>query len=266
MTISDDTLMAYADGELDAASSNEVELAMLKNPALASKVAQHQQLRASVFAAFAPVLGEPVPARLQALLPAQPDTVVQLAAARADKNAKVEAARQQVQKAQKVHKARHWSWPEWGSLAAMLVVGVMVGRITMLTTNNDATLANAVAVGNDGGLIASGKLAAALSQQLASTAATDASVKIGVSFVAKEGVYCRSFALDGSAGLACKDATQWKIPLMVETLASNAQAASYRQAASSIPPAVLEAIDQRIAGKALDAEAEQLAKEHGWKH
>lgn len=263
MSISDETLMAYADGELDASERNAVELAMQQDPAVASKVAQHQMLRSNVFAAFAQALDEPIPARLQALLQTQPETVVQLNDIRADKNAKLEAAKQQV-----AH-ARSWSWPEWGALAASLVVGVMVGRITLFAPNNDTTVASAVSASQDGGLIAHGKLATALSQQLASAPASDHSVRIGLSFVAKDGAYCRSFALDGSAGLACKEAMQWKIPVMVENLASDtradAQAGSYRKAASAIPPAVLEAIDQRIAGQALDAKAEQLAKEHGWK-
>jgi hypothetical protein len=39
----------------------------------------------------------------------------------------------------------------------------------------------------------------------------------------------------------------------------------YRQASSGLPDAVLDAIDQRIAGKALDIAEEQAARDKGWR-
>jgi uncharacterized protein YaiL (DUF2058 family) len=66
MSFSDETLMAYADGELEPAARAEVESAMRGDPEVAARVARHQALRTDVFAAFAPVLDEPVPARLSA--------------------------------------------------------------------------------------------------------------------------------------------------------------------------------------------------------
>jgi hypothetical protein len=39
---------------------------------------------------------------------------------------------------------------------------------------------------------------------------------------------------------------------------------AYRQAGAQMPPAVLEAIDERIAGKALDAQGERAARDRGW--
>jgi hypothetical protein len=40
--------------------------------------------------------------------------------------------------------------------------------------------------------------------------------------------------------------------------------AGYRQAGSDMPAAVLDAIDQRIAGASLDAAAERAARAQGW--
>ena len=55
MSFSDETLMAYADGELAEPALGEVERAVRIDPAVAARVAQHRALRADVFAAFAAV-------------------------------------------------------------------------------------------------------------------------------------------------------------------------------------------------------------------
>jgi hypothetical protein len=235
MKFSDETLMAYADGELDEAQRAEVERALDTDPALAERVLQHQALRSDVFAAFAPILDEPVPPALTAA--ALPGKVADLSAARAARAA-----------------PRRWSWPEWGALAASLAVGVLVGS---MVAGTDGTAL--VAQGAGGKLVAQGQLATALSQQLA---ASDGAVHIGVSFAAKDGALCRSFIAGGTAGLACRNGKEWQVPVMAE--AASAAAGDYRQAASAMPAAVLDAVDARIAGPALDAKAEREAVQRGW--
>src|ERR1700731_1595178 len=64
MTISDETLMAYADGELDAAQKAAVETAMRDDPQIEKRLAQHRALRQRVHAAYSAELSEPVPERL----------------------------------------------------------------------------------------------------------------------------------------------------------------------------------------------------------
>jgi hypothetical protein len=86
-------------------------------------------------------------------------------------------------------------------------------------------------------------------------------VRLGVSFRATDGHYCRSFTLGTTAGLACRDGDAWRIPVLAE---GEAEHGAYRQAGSALPAAVLDAIDQRIAGQALDAQAERAARERGW--
>ncbi len=236
MKFSDETLMAYADGELDAAERAEIERALDADPTLADRVAQHQALRSDVFAAFAPILNEPVPPALSAA--ALPGKVADLGAARAARTT-----------------PRRWSWPEWGAIAATLAVGVLTGSMI----GGAGGGAVAVAQGADGKLVAQGQLATALSQQLA---ASDGPVRIGVSFAAKDGVLCRSFIANGTAGLACRNGKEWQVPVMAE--AAGAAAGDYRQAGSAMPAAVLDAIDARIAGQALDAKSEQDAVQRGW--
>ena len=98
MKFSPETLMAYADGELDAETRRALEAEMAVDPQLAQEVEQHRALRTEVGGAFAGVLEEPVPDRL-------------LRAANKT-GAKTEQSR------------RQWSWPEWTSIA--MVVGVFV--------------------------------------------------------------------------------------------------------------------------------------------
>jgi hypothetical protein len=243
MNYSDEILMAFADGELAEPQRSEVEAAVRADPALANIVAGHRALRSDVSAAFAGVLDEPVPARLQAPATAK---VLSFEAAR--------NARARTQAAAPVPKR---SWPRWAALAATLVVGVLAGSVWLDGGKGD----NFVAADAGGRLTARGALAGALSRQLASEAAPGSAVRIGVSFATRDGGYCRSFSVGAKAGLACRDGEAWRVPVLAETAAA---AGEYRHAASA-PPAVLEAIDERIAGTTLDAAAERAARERGWK-
>ena len=168
------------------------------------------------------------------------------------------------------HAAEHgergrWSWREWGGVAASLAVGVLVGSLVLGGGAREGAGGTAIAVaGADGALVARGPLSNALSQQLAET--RGGAVDIGVSFAAKDGALCRSFTMRQSAGLACRSGEQWKLVMMTEAIQEEAGGTGeYRQAGSAMPPAVLEAIDARIAGTTLDAQGEQAAKLRGWK-
>lgn len=246
MKFSDEVLMAYADGELAEPARSEVERAVRTDPALAERVALHRALRARVSNAFSGVLDEPVPPRLQAGLTA--GKVVHLDAVR--------AARQQ-----QVRERSRWSWQQWGAIAASLVLGVLGGALGWRSLQGDAELASLTV--KDGALVAQGKLDTALTQQLASAGDARSQVRIGVSFAAKDGTYCRSFAMGTAAGLACRKGDQWAIPVLAEGTPGTPGA--YRQASSEMPPAVLDAIDQRLTGAALDAGDERAARQRGWK-
>ena len=234
MSISDETLMAFADGELDEVTRRVVEQAVRMDPALADKVRRHKE----------------VPQRLQA-------------AARSAKVVHLDSVRQlrTPPPAPPVPDRPRWSWPEWGALVATLVVGVLAGVVGTQGLRSEQPLAYFDT--GAGALTARGALAQALSQQLASGAALDPNVKVGISFLSKEGAYCRSFMLPTTAGLACRSGDQWRIPVL--TNGAMGTAGEYRQAGTALPAAVLEAIDARIAGQALDQQAERAAQKQGWK-
>lgn len=240
MRFSDETLMAFADGELGEPIRSQVEQAMRKDPQVAAKVAQHRAMRADIFHAFSPTLEEPPPPHLRKVVPTA--KVVHLDTARAAKNVVATPP-------------RRWAWPEWSALGTTLLVGLLAGAIGVRSVQGDTQLASAVA--EDGSLTARGALATALTRQLASAALVDSKVRIGVSFVSKEGEYCRSFAMGAMAGLACRNGKQWKIPVLTE--ATSAEAGS-----AGVPAAVMQAIDARAVGPSLDARAEQAAAVRGW--
>jgi hypothetical protein len=262
MSFSDETLRAYADGVLDEATRRAVEEAMRSDDGLARRVAQ-LRTQGDRYGAYGRQAEDAAPRR-QTLRGA---TVVQLAAVRAHRAAHQSATRKAAR--------RRWSWLEWSALAGVLLIGVVAGKFGLayvqLNWPTELVAPNPVAV-RDGMLVAQGKLAQALNLQLGGTATNDGNVRIGVSFVAGEGGYCRSFTLASNAlvpaqalaGLACRTGDDWLIPVLVQNGRQAPQAPAYRGEGSDTPPAVLEAIDQRIAGPELDVKAEQEAQRKGW--
>jgi hypothetical protein len=234
----DETLVAYADGELDEVLTAEISAAVERDPALARRVEQQRALRAKVAGAFATVLEQPLPERL-------------LAAAKGPARAEVLQFPVRSAPAQSLR----WGVREWGAMAATLVFGVLLSW-------NFAPSGPTLISAQDGALVARGALANALDSQLASTQHTDDAVQIGLTFKSREGSYCRSFLLRkaGTAGLACREDGEWR---MAVTAAAQLPGEGLRQA-SSLPSAVLTAIDQRIAGEALDAAGEEHARLGGW--
>jgi hypothetical protein len=244
MTFSDETLGAYADGELDAATRAALEAAMATDPQLAQRVARQRALRARVQDAFAPVLTEPVPERLLAGVRGAP------AGGRAGSVIAFQA-----------RPRPRWSWPQWGAIAASLIVGVLLGPLLLRPSAPQTPLET-----SGGRVLASGGLARALSQQLASAQPRGAPVAIGVSFRARSGDYCRTFVLHATqslAGLACRAGPAWEVVALARSEAPGA-ASAYAQAGSALPPAVSRTLDELIAGEPLDAAGEAAARAHGW--
>jgi hypothetical protein len=247
VTLSDETLMAYVDGELDAAARAEVEAAMRRNPELAQRVARQKALRSRVRLAFEKAVEEPVPDRLVSAARAVPAT-------RRESN--VIPLRRKPQ--------RRWSWPEWGSIAASLMLGILASQLFVRLSGSSGTL-----LASQGGrMVAEGALSRALSDQLAADQTAKAPVQIGVSFRSRAGDYCRTFLLRDSsalAGMACRQNDAWHVQSVAQS--EKAPEGLYRQAASSaMPKAVLQAVEETISGDPLDSPAEAAAKARGWRH
>jgi hypothetical protein len=244
MNLPDEMLMAYADGELDAVERAQVAAAVAADPQLARRVAMHQTLRRTLAAGFADVLTEPVPERLASLA---------RTSAAPSPNGRVLPFRRT--------SLTHRPWLHWGSLAAGFVLGALVWQFAARAYFSGPV------VDRNGGLVASGVLARALNQQLAAEQTPSTPVQIGISFVSKDGDYCRTFRLSatpGVAGLACQRDAQWQLQVLTHAPGTPA-ASQYRQATSALPPAVLQAVSDSIAGDPLDATAEDQARARAWR-
>ncbi len=189
MSVDDERLMAFADGELSGAERAEVEAALADDASLREKLAAHQRLRTQLSGAFDGALDEPVPPHL-------------LAAAQKPRTAEV------VNLAER--RAARWSVREWGAMAASVVLGLFVG---IGVINMQAPLM----APSESGLIARGALADALETQLASDEA--GVVRIGLSFRDTGGRYCCTFDLTegGTAGLAVASGLGGVVPGAVGT-------------------------------------------------
>ena len=246
MMIDDEKLLAYADGELEEGERIEVERALATDPALADKLARHRALASRLSAAMQRELSEPVPERLLRTArtsPAGAAVVTTMAPRR--------------------RPGVHGGLARWSALAASFAFGA-IGAALWLRTANDSVLAL-----QHGRLSARGDLAEALTYQLAAGAKADAHTQVGMSFKDHEGHYCRTFSIRdraATAGLACRDATGWAVAAVAPVAMPEETNGRLRMASSPMPNEILQAIDSRIVGEALDANAEKQAQARGWRN
>lgn len=231
MTYDRSTIAAYVDGELNLVAAKRIENAIGSDPELAQAIDQERALRAQLARHFDPVLDERVPDRLAALLSSNVESLNDQSAGMAP-----------------------WLRPsplQWAALAASLVVGVVIGSTAL---NHDTGYVR----DRGGQIVASGKLVDALNTQLASTQGSNPAIRIGTSFAAKDGGYCRTFESAGLDGIACTDGNDWNLR---QTLSGDA-ATEYRQASAG---PLSEAAAAMMANEPLDAAGEAAAVKSGWR-
>ena len=252
MKISDETLMAYADGELDAAARAAVESAMREDPQIEARVAAHRTLRRKVQAAYSAELSEEVPERL-------------LAAARGveptrSKVVNLQDARAAMQRSGSRARPLRPQWRTAGTIAASLIAGVGLGFFMWGHTESPLVRSTG------GALVARGQLAQVLSNQLAAEQSRSSAVQIGVSFRAKSGDYCRTFALSGAvspSGLACRHGGEWQVQALTQEPGAVGDS-GYRTAGSAMSATILKLVEGQIAGEPLDQAGEKAARQRSW--
>lgn len=263
MSISDEVLMAYADGELDTKGRAEVESAMAVDPQIARRVAEHEALRATLRSTYDAVLNEPIPHRLVAAAvrgrgasdnPREAGSPAGTVGQGADDRGVVVPLRPRGTRTPAV--------PYWGAIAASFVVGALVWHFGTEWSSG------APVVERNGQLLASGTLARALSSQLVVDQKTPSSVQIGITFRSKSGSYCRTFQLQGDgtlAGLACREQDMWRLDVLARGERPQPGQPEFRPAGSALPPAIADAVDRVIEGDPLDAQAESRARSNRWR-
>ena len=230
MSVAEEELAAYADGELEGEAKARVETAIEKDPALAEIVRRHRKLRGSLSAHFAPILDQPVPYRLRRSLQ-QSSEVVDFVAEKRKRGWSSAIPR--------------WGWIAGPALAACLALVVIVPRSASPPDN-----------------YAGGQLAATLEEQLTATQNSDGDIRILLSFRRGGGDYCRAFASSGLSGIACRDAGGWEL---VEQMPGVEHSFTEFRQAGNIQGQLLERAQEMADGPALDARQERLAREANWR-
>jgi len=240
--ITDQLLMAYVDGELSPDLAALILSRMEAEPDLLDRLEQHQRLRSQLSAAFGPIMGEPLPPNLTALLAREGVKVASPSAKSAQGN---------------VFRGFDGAWPMWAAAAAATVIGVGLSEFRHM----DDPLAL-----SGGRIVASGPLARSLEHDLAADSA-GAGAKIMASFEDRSGRYCRVFEAAGGShedGVACKNDGRWQVVALANP-AGPEPSAGYRQASSAVAASVAAAVDEFQASNALTPEQERQARTQQWR-
>ena len=241
-SFTDAQLAAFMDGSLaDEALIDAIESAINADPALAQRaeaLAAGDDLAPLVRDAFAPLLDAPVPERLTAAIAPREADVIDLAAARAAKAPVLPVPANDTGRS-------NWRWPQFGAMAASLVLGVMIGG-PLLKGGSGGPQA-------DGLVLASADLTAML-DRAPSGQRTDLAAlgegEVVLTFRNADGQLCRQFMIDGAGGatsdaLACAGANGdgWQIEAYGRRAAP---AGEMKLAGGDAAPAVVAAVDAMI--------------------
>jgi anti-sigma factor RsiW len=230
---SDATLMAYADGELDAEARAAVDNALKLDPTLQARLSVFTQTRQAASQAFQPVLDQPLPSELS-------DAIAQMVKAHESAGGQTEATEGSEQSnvvafdRKPRFTARRFDMALAASIALFVggVVGYAASGWQNAPTTNDVVVADLTSSDLPEALltVASGdEIALDEGRQFRAIA----------SFRDEAGSFCREFEIDGGdassvVSVACRADEQWRVQFTVVT-ASTGQAFA--------PASSLEALD-----------------------
>lgn len=249
MKFSTETLLAYADGELDAEMRAAIAAAIAEDPevaaAVAMQVAQRQDEQLGAGDSPSP---EPVP-----------DRVVEAVREKIENSGAPLAAVDTASASTGTGERTRWSPSHWSAIAATLVLGVIIGRLAFPEDTD-------MFVTNQGRMTAQRELDAALMTQHGGAFDRETGIRVGVSYVAKSGNYCRTFTVNKEnmlAGLACRREETWRIDALTRSNANGS--GTYRMVNAEVPALILGIVENTISGDPLDADQEAEARENGWR-
>lgn len=258
MTVPDEEVFAFVDGELPPEDMARIEAAMASDPQLALRIETQRALRRLLSGAHAGVVRGSTPEGLGATAatsppgPAKPAEVIAFPGAKNRGKAKTKdgAKAPRAPKPPRPEGATGRGVPPWIGLAACLILGLVVGR---MAAPPPVTLSGA----DTPAPLAAGPLAEALNSRGSAKAAGP--VRVGLSFQTPSGGYCRTFVASGRSpisGVACRDPDAWRVRAVSPTAPNRP---------NEIPGAILAAVESMRAGPLLDAAGEAKATAAGWK-
>lgn len=233
----DETLMAFADGELDEEQSLALERVLEQNDALAERLAVFLDSRTLVSDALKPLINEPVPEALAAKVA----TVAQGSTLKTEEPPKVLAFTPT--KVNPTRRISRWALPLAASLIAVIsgIAGFSVGQIGSENTDFDQNIASALdreTSGQDIALAGSSKV-----------------LNIVATFRDESGAVCREYEVKDAAtntlSVSCQENGGWSTRLaLTQPIAEGYEPASSHETVS----AYLTSIN---AGAPLSKEEEQ---------
>ncbi|MCU0984915.1 MAG: hypothetical protein MUC89_08225 [Acetobacteraceae bacterium] len=234
--VTDEMLVALADGELPPEEARRLEAAVAADPALAARLDALAAAGHAARRAFEDVAAEPVPDRLVAAVLAADATAATALPSAANAP------------------GRRRAWP---AIAASLVLGLALGHLTApLSDRGDTRLAALPP-----GIIAA--LMTGASGDRVETRGVPAVTVLSTHRLA-DGTICRGIDIAGgepASALACRDGGSWRLVALVTR---RAEAGTAYRPASGLDPALQEVLDARGAGPALTEAEEAALRARGW--
>jgi hypothetical protein len=278
VSVPDEMLMAYADGELAPDEIQALENLLGLDPALRARLEPFVETRTRLASVFEASLHEPIPERLIAAIanarPAAKPRPQQQASA-------VFGIRQILDAATAALFPHGLSQAALASVAALFCAGTVAGYFAGRTSGPQPALVETA--GTSLGLIATGSLARSLETTPSGTIMKDgtlgASIVPILSFQSHGEGVCREYRIAHDAaganqlgrdfaGVACRAADgRWRIALHTETPKQNSAAGgtTYQTATAQNVPAIDALVDNLISGDALGAAEEAKLMKGGWR-
>lgn len=247
MTITDEKLSAYIDGELAADEIAAIDHALKSDAALAARVDHMRRPDRLIAAAYSEIDKEPMPDAVMDLLQNGPDQ------SKSKMNGKVI----QFPLQRFIQSPQQWATP----LAASLALAIGVGLGLQLSGNNSASQNDELPFASI--IDASSPIHQTLETILSGETMTagDSLIIPVLTFKSKDGDYCREFSITSGAianrAVACRHYDQWNLKFAVVVPSQSGNASDYTTASAEIGGQFDSFVESLMADDALDADDEQ---------
>ncbi|MEQ1697009.1 MAG: hypothetical protein ABL901_14325 [Hyphomicrobiaceae bacterium] len=270
--ITDEMLMAFADGQLATADRRKVADYIADRPEARARVEMFKRTSVELATMFNAALVEPVPGKLLATItnaPAQPSGRASFASTEKLKTASVVTS---------FIEAIFPSWPTLmttGAFAATLAIGALIGSNWHSPRPSAIQWQDTVAL-NEGRILAKDNFHEGLEKTpIGSKLAMDsASARLVftpvLTFERKDGGYCRSYTIENAAGLllagvACRNAAgDWTLEIQRDLGHVGQTQNGVQTAGKPVSPAIEAAIDKLMRGNVLTKEKEAQVLAGHW--
>lgn len=273
--VSDEMLMAYADGALSALARSKIEAFLQTNPDARRRVEMFRETGAPLSELYGQPMREPVPAYLKDFVLNYP---IDAQTSKAAPQSKSRAAWVNRFRGTSLasfgrvldmpNPARYWQLA--AASAAFLALGIGIGAFL----HSDSGASNLVAF-QDGRIYANGPLRDVLENELSGreariggTRGDAVTMRASLTFRSKQSTYCREYEIEtpdngGFVGVGCRDRNGWALEAQLP--AKKTSAGGFKTASGPANAALDAIVDDMIDGDALGTNQEAAEIGNGWK-